>query len=71
MEDNYYPFVQVSDYSPSSQFDLDDFNLDYLDNNTNVNPQKAFQDAFENPSETGSSISVSNSAHVTVNEAEE
>jgi len=71
VEDNYYPFVQVSDYSPSSQFDLDDFNLDYLDNNTNVNPQKAFQDAFENPSETGSSISVSNSAHVTVNEAEE
>ena len=68
MEDNYYPFVQVPDYSPSFQFDLDDFNLNYLDNTTNVNPQKAFQDAFENPSETESSSSVSNMGHVTVNE---
>jgi hypothetical protein len=51
MEDNYCPFVQVPDYSPSSQFDLDDFNLNYLDNNTNVYPQKAFQDAFENTCE--------------------
>jgi hypothetical protein len=24
VEDNYYPFVQVPDYSPSFQFDLDD-----------------------------------------------
>jgi len=68
VEDNYYPFVHI----PSSQFDLDDFNLNYLDNTstTNVNPQKAFQDAFENTSETGSSSSVSNMAHVTVNEPE-
>ena len=68
VEDNYYPFVQVPDYSPSSQFDLDDFNLNYFDNTTNVNPQKAFQDAFENPSETESSSSVSNMGYVTVNE---
>ena len=39
MEDNYYPFVQIPDYSPSSQFDLDDFNLNYLDNTTNVNTE--------------------------------
>ena len=71
MDDNYYPFVQIPDYSPSSQFDLDDFNLNYLDNTTNVNTQKAFQFAFENPSETGSSSSVSNMAHVTVNEPED
>ena len=70
VEDNYYPFVQIPDYSPIL-FDLDDFNLHYLDNTTNVNPQKAFQDAFENPSETGSSSSVSNMAHVTVNEPED
>ena len=57
VEDNYYPFVQVRDYSPSSQFDLDDFDLNYLDNTCTTN-EKAFQDAFENPSETGSSISV-------------
>ena len=56
---------------PQVLFDLDDFNLHYLDNTTNVNPQKAFQDAFENPSETGSSSSVSNMAHVTVNEPED
>jgi hypothetical protein len=68
VEENYYPFVQVPDYSPSSQFDLDDFNLNYFDNTTNVNPQKAFQDAFENPSETESSSSVSNMGYVTVNE---
>jgi hypothetical protein len=71
MEDNYYPFVQIPDYSPSSQFDLDDFNLNYLDNTTNVNPQKAFQYAFEIPSETGSSSSVSNMAYVTISEPED
>ena len=56
---------------PSSQFDLDDFNLNYLDNTTNVNQQKPFQDAFDNPSEIGSSSSVNNMAHVTVNELED
>ena len=71
VEDIYYPFVQIPDYFPSSQFDLDDFNLNYLDNTTNVNPQNAFQDAFENASETESSSSVSNMAHVTVNEPED
>jgi hypothetical protein len=36
-----------------------------------VNPQKAFQYAFENPSETGSSSSVSNMAYVTISEPED
>ena len=60
-EDNYRPFVNIPDYSPiSSQYYYNEFDLNYFTDNGNqgVNPQLAFQNAFENHSETGTTVNL-------------
>lgn len=51
---NYYPYVNIPDYSPGDPgYDFNDFDLNFLDNQNDsasvsgVDPQLAFQQAFE------------------------